>query len=96
MEQSTTPSGIKPTDGKPRRGRVRPRVSVEDQTLSVTAPTRSRFKRYKTYLVQNVILSVQAVRYRRERWVTPDGQTILAPLPAGIDGHSVPTYGASC
>lgn len=90
MEQSTTPSGIKPISGKPRRGKVRPRVSVEDHTLSVTAPMRSRFKGYETYLVQDVILSVQAKRYRRERWVTPDGQTIIAPLPAGIDGHFGP------
>ena len=90
MEQSTTPSGIKPISGKPRRGKVRPRVSVEDHTLSVTAPMRSRFKGYETYLVQDVILSVQAKRYRRERWVTADGQTIIAPLPAGIDGHFGP------
>jgi hypothetical protein len=90
MEQSTTPSAIKPTYGKPRRGKVRPRVSVEDHTLSVSVPMGSRFKGYETYLVQDVILSVRVVRYQRERWVTPDGQTILAPLPAGIDGHFGP------
>jgi hypothetical protein len=27
------------------------------------------------------------VRYRRERWLTPDGETIVAPLPGGISGH---------
>ena len=31
-----------------------------------------------------------AIRYRRERWVTPDGQTVIAPLPPGIDGHFGP------
>ena len=31
-------------------------------------------------------MSVHAVRYRRERWVTPDGQTIVAPLPEGTAG----------
>jgi hypothetical protein len=90
MEPTTAPSGTKPTRDKPRRGKVRPRVSIEDHTLSVTAPMGSRFKGYETYLVQDVILSVRAVRYRRERWLTPSGQTILAPLPGGIDGHFGP------
>jgi len=90
MEPTTAPPGTKPTRDKPRRGKIRPRVSVEDHTLSVTAPVGSRLKGYETYLVQDVILSVRAVRYRRERWVTPDGQTVIAPLPPGIDGHFGP------
>lgn len=90
MEQATPRSGTKPTRDKPRRGKVSPRVSIEDHTLNVTPPTGSRFKGHETYLVQDVILSVQAIRYRRERWVTPDGQTIIAPLPPGIDGHFGP------
>ena len=28
----------------------------------------------------------RVVRYRRERWLTADGRTITAPLPAGIVG----------
>ena len=34
--------------------------------------------------------SARVVRYRRERWVTPDGQTIIAPLPEGTEGHFGP------
>jgi hypothetical protein len=90
MEQATQPRGTKPSRDKPRRGKVRPRISIEDHTLSITPPAGSRFKGHETYLVQDVILSVRAIRYRRERWVTPDGQTIIAPLPAGIDGHFGP------
>jgi hypothetical protein len=37
-----------------------------------------------------LVISANATCYLRERWVTPDGQTILAPLPAGIDGHFGP------
>jgi Transposase IS66 family len=89
MEQATLP-GPKSAPGKPHRGKVRPRVSIEDRVLSIAAPAGSRFKGYVPYVVQDVVLSARAIRYRRERWVTPDGQTITAPLPAGIVGH----YGA--
>ena len=33
---------------------------------------------------------MRAIGYRRERWVTPDGRTVVAPLPAGISGHFGP------
>jgi hypothetical protein len=90
MENATAPVGPKPAGNKPRRGKVGPRVSVEDRVLKVTAPPGSRFKGYETYLVQELVLSVHAIRYRRERWVTPDGQTIIAPLPEGTEGHFGP------
>lgn len=91
MEQATAAPGTKPTRDKPgRRGKVRPRVTVEDCLLRVTPPAGSRFKGFETYLVQDVSLSVRAIRYRRERWMTPDGQTIIAALPSGIDGHFGP------
>ena len=34
------------------------------------------------------MLSARIVHYRRERWLTPQGETIVAPLPSGIRGHS--------
>jgi hypothetical protein len=37
-----------------------------------------------------VVLRAHTICYRRERWVTLDGRTIVAALPAGIVGH----YGA--
>lgn len=33
------------------------------------------------------MVSAQATRYRRERWMTAGGVTIVAPLPAGTEGH---------
>jgi hypothetical protein len=90
MEQATAPSGTQSTCDKPCRGKVRPRISIEDRVLTVPAPPGSRFADYETDLVQDVILSVRAIRYRRERWVTSDGQTIIAPLPAAIIGYFGP------
>ena len=36
------------------------------------------------------MLTARVVRYRRERWLTPQGETIVAPLPSGIRGHFGP------
>ena len=90
MDNATQP----PEPGKPEkrrfRGKVTPRVKIEDQVVEVTVPEGSRFKGYEPFLVQDLVISATATCYQRERWVTPDGQTILAPLPEGIDGHFGP------
>lgn len=58
--------------------------------LAVAVPAEWRFKGHETYLVQDLVLSVQAIRYQRERWLTPDGRTIIAPLPEGTTRHFGP------
>ena len=40
--------------------------------------------------MQDLVLRAAAIRYRRERWLTPDGQLVVAPLPGGVDGHFGP------
>ena len=88
MEIGTTP---KPTGKRSRRrGKLTPRVSVENRTLKAEVPAGSRFKGYEDFVVQDLVLRVKAIRYRRERWVTPDGRTIIAPLPIGVTGHFGP------
>src|SRR3954468_3735832 len=85
MEDATTPK----RRGNPgrRRGKVVPRVAVETQVLRVAAPPGSQFKGYEAYQVQDLEIRARVVRYRRERWLTPDGRTIVAPLPEGTRGH---------
>ena len=36
------------------------------------------------------MLRPHVVRVRRERWLTPDGRTVTAPMPAGVVGHFGP------
>jgi hypothetical protein len=69
---------------------VTPRVAVEDRILAATVPPGSRFNGYADFVVQDLVLRVRCIRYRRERWLTPDGQLIVAPLPGGVDGHFGP------
>ena len=78
------------------RGKVTPRVVVEEKVITTEIPPESRFKGYGPFLVQDLVISVNATRYQRERWVTPDGRTILAPLPEGLRAISAPNCAASC
>ena len=92
------PSGMeagdpaKPVDRRVKRwrGKVVPKVAVEDQVVKVEVPADPDFKGYEDYLVQDLVVQARVIRYRRERWVTPNGKTVVAPLPGGINGHFGP------
>jgi hypothetical protein len=90
MDQATEPAKPDRQKNRARRGKIRLRVSIEERVLKAAVPVGSRFKGYESYLVQDLVLSVRAIRSLRERWVTPDGRTIVAPLPEGTQGHFGP------
>src|SRR5258708_7122159 len=47
-------------------------------------PAGSVSKGYEAYVVQELVLQVETTRYLRERIVTAEGQSLLAPLPADV------------
>jgi Transposase IS66 family len=70
-----------------RRGAKRDRdAGTSEVVVRVAPPPGSRFKGHRDILVRELRLSAEVVRYRRERWLTPSGEVVLAPLPAGIVG----------
>lgn len=93
------PSGMeKASEAKPPAANSRKRsggktaklVLHEERVVTVAVPAGSRFKGYESFVVQDLLLRAQVIRYRRERWLTPDGRTVTAPLPAGVHGHFGP------
>ncbi len=60
MDKGTEPP--KPNQLAKRRGRgkVTPRVSIEEQVVNAPVPPGSRFKGYEPFLVQDLVISVRA------------------------------------
>lgn len=90
MEPASEPRPPSKRGKRRRRGKITPRVAIEDRVIKAQVPPGSRFKGYESYMVQDVVLRAEMVRYRRERWLTPDGITVLAALPPGVVGHFGP------
>src|ERR671939_1184428 len=92
MDRATEPAGRAETRRRGRRDRGGERTppATEGRVLTVAAPPGSRRKGYQPYTVQDLVLAPRVVRYRRERWVTPDGRELVAPLPPEVAGHFGP------
>src|SRR5918997_5695812 len=91
MEKATQPRPAG-SGRRPGRGAKRDRVTRE-VTIRAEVPAGSRFKGYKTVVHRDLVVAAEVVRYKRERWVTPQGQTIIARLPVGVTGGVRPRGG---
>ena len=94
MEKATQPRPAGP-GRRPGRGAKRDRVTRE-VTIRAEVPPGSRFKGYKTVVRRDLVIVAEVVRYKRERWVTPEGTTVIAPLPVGVTGGFGPGVRRFC
>ncbi len=91
MDKQTEPKAKPGQHQGRRRGAKHARLCIdEERVLKAQVPAGSRFKGYEKFIVQDLILRPHVIRFRRERWVTPAGKRVVAPLPAGIAGHFGP------
>jgi hypothetical protein len=91
MEKASEARSTDRSGGPRRRGATRAKLTVdEERKLKADAPAGSRFKGYASFLVQELVLRPLVTDFLRECWRTPEGKTVTAPLPPGIDGHFGP------
>jgi Transposase IS66 family len=92
MEKATEPKPDKASGEKDRkRGSTKSKLTIhEEKTIKAVAPAGSRFKGYTSFVVQDLVIRPHVVNFRCERWQSPDGTMVTAPLPAGIHGHFGP------
>lgn len=82
--------------GRKRRGRGKrlPKsarlILDEDRIIPLVPEPGWRFKGYKRYTVQDLVIEIRVIRYWRACYQTPEGQTVIAPLPAEVSGHFGP------
>ena len=93
-----TPDG---SEGEDKKSGKRPGSEKRSKTAELrihdvkvlkvdNVPKGSTFKGYEDFTVQGLIVEAHNVLYRRERWVTAEGETLIAPLPEEMEvlgGH---------
>src|SRR4051794_15445578 len=93
MEKGTdTPPAPSGGTGRPKRRDPRPpksaRLIVDDERVVPLTPQPGwRFKGFKFYTVQDLVVETRVVRYWRPCYRTPEGKLIIAPLPPEVTGH---------
>ena len=87
LEQPPQPP---PADGQKRPGSEKKSkkaqlVITQERVIPFPDPPRGSVpKGHEEYLVQELVMRAEVTRYLRERILTPDGESLLAPLPADV------------
>jgi hypothetical protein len=67
--------------GSAKRSKTAQLTMTEEAVLRLLDPPEGAvLKGYEDYVVQDLVLKPRVIRYRRERWLTLDGTSLLAPL----------------
>jgi hypothetical protein len=79
--------------GSAKRKKTAQLIITDEVVPLADPPVGSVFKGYEDFVVQDLIIGPRVIRYRRERWQTVDGQSLVAGLPADVlpDSHFGPT-----
>lgn len=97
MDQSTDPkSGDNAAAGSGKKKRAGSKKRSKNATLTIhetvvvkpegEIPCDSRFKGYRDFVVQDLVISSRNTVYRLERWQTPQGP-VTAELPSVLQGR---------
>jgi hypothetical protein len=65
-------------------------LTITEETI-IPLPHRPEdavFKGYEDFVVQDLTIEPRVILYRRERWMTADGQSLVAPLPPEVISSS--------
>lgn len=72
---------------KTRRNKKHLTIHTEKVIEPNNLPEGSTFKGYQDFIVQELVIRNENIRYRLERWLTPDGKIITGSLPAALDNR---------
>jgi hypothetical protein len=80
---SRDPNAKRP--GSDKRSKTGELTITEEAVIPLPhVPEGAVFKGYEDFVVQDLVLQPRVILYRRERWLTPDGRSLVAPLPAEV------------
>ena len=77
---------------KPKKSKTATLPIHKTETVIVDAPIDAKFKGYKEFFVQDLIIQSHNTRYLLEQWKTLSGEYVIAKAPAELmGGHFGPT-----
>ena len=96
MDQGTESAKSGKRETRRGRGKVTPRVSIDEKVFEARVPPGSRFKGYEPFLVQDLVISVRRPVISASAGSRPtDGRSWLR-YPRGPRDILVPNCAASC